>query len=275
MAALSPELLVRIARRCGLRTLACLVCASKELRAAVAEAVEEVAFATEEGKAAPAWRLDSFPRLKRLTLDLWEGGRQLYDTLGLPALRSGLTSLRIILRRKRTAEPKAAGWGGSRGDRACLLFPLAWLPPPACWAAVRPSRPPRLTVARRACGPASPPGQPGQDEFKEEHDPLTVALATRLPGLSALELLDYTGPALPQLMYAIAGVPSLRRCWIKSPIEWASGEALAALARMKPCLWPNLEVGGAAEPPRSARPAGGQRQHEAGQGARSPGCAVG
>jgi hypothetical protein len=101
MAALSLELLAEIARRCDLRTLACLVCASKELLAVVAEAVEEVEFETEESKAAPAWRLDSFPGVKRLKLLLWEGGGQLHDALGLPALRSNLTSLQIILRRER------------------------------------------------------------------------------------------------------------------------------------------------------------------------------
>jgi hypothetical protein len=87
MEALGPELMAHIARRCDLWTLACLVCASKELRAAVAEAVEEVEFETDEYEVAPFWRLDSFPRLRRLTLDLWllEGGGQLYDALGVHA----------------------------------------------------------------------------------------------------------------------------------------------------------------------------------------------
>jgi hypothetical protein len=122
MATLGPELLAHIARRCDLRALACLVCASKELLAIVAEAVEEVEFETEEGKAAPPWRLDRFPRLKRLTLELWDGGGQLHDALGLPALRSGLTCLDITLQRERAAEPEAAGWG----DRGLPFLPARW-----------------------------------------------------------------------------------------------------------------------------------------------------
>jgi hypothetical protein len=133
MATLGAELLAHIARRCDLRALACLVCASKELQAVVADAVEEVAFETDAYEAAPPWRLDRFPRLKRLKLELWDGGGQLHDALGLPALRSGLTCLDIILQRERAAEPEAAGWG-DRGlafsPARWAAFPLASLPPP-------------------------------------------------------------------------------------------------------------------------------------------------
>jgi hypothetical protein len=266
-ALLSPELLADIARRCDLRTLACLVCASKELQAVVADAVEEVEFETEESRVAPAWRLDRFPRLKRLTLDLWEGGRQLHDALGLPALRSGLTSLRITLRRERAAEPEAAGWGGLRGAvgaSPCLL----------AFGARRPrrrqlTRPPSgdLTPASgtpRARAPAAPPGQYERDDYKEEYDSLTTGLVTRLPGLAALEEFDYRGWVPPQLIYAVACVPGLRSLELDSNFEEDGDRALAAVARMKPGLWPNLEVRGAAQ--RRARPAGGRTRREQGRG---------
>jgi hypothetical protein len=151
MAALSPELLAHIARRCDLRALACLVCASKEVRAVVAEAVEEVAFETVEYEAAPAWRLDRFPRLKRLKLDLWDGARQLYDALGLPALRSRLTSLKITLRRERAAEQNAAGLGRPAGRPGARL--LANAGPPCGWREpsplpMRPTPRPQATKKR-------------------------------------------------------------------------------------------------------------------------------
>jgi hypothetical protein len=125
MAALPLDVLPIITRRCDFRTLACLVCANKELQGVVGETIEELNFAPGQDEAL-AWRLDCFPRLKRLSLHLWQGGGQLYGALGLPALRSGLTSLSIDLRRERTAGQPTAAWGTlrrrlRRGGMPCLL----------------------------------------------------------------------------------------------------------------------------------------------------------
>jgi hypothetical protein len=121
--------------------------------------------------------------------------------------------------------------------------------------------------------PPAPAGQLESDDFEEEYDSLTAGLVTRLPGLSALEHLNYVGWAPPQLIYALASVPGLRSLAMASSVEEDGDRALAAVARMKPGLWPNLEVRGAARRGAASAgtpPASRPSRRELGQGARAP-----